>query len=82
MGKFSQAESAYQQAVRFDPNYANAYLNLGVLFDLYLQQPQKALDAFEKYLELTAAPDKKVLSWVSELKARLGTQQRSARAGQ
>ena len=38
--------------VQIDPNYAIAYLNLGVLCDLYLQQPQRALEAYERYLAL------------------------------
>jgi tetratricopeptide (TPR) repeat protein len=79
LGRFADADAAYQQALKLDPNYANAYLNLGVLCDLYLQQPERALEAFERYLQLASAPDEKVSTWVSELKARLGSQQRSAR---
>lgn len=78
-GRFVEADAAYQQALKVDPNYANAYLNLGVLCDLYLQQPQRALEAFERYLQIAATPDEKVNTWVSELKARLSNQQRSAR---
>jgi Flp pilus assembly protein TadD len=79
LGRFKDAETAYQRAVELDPNYANAHLNLGVLCDLYLQQPQRALQAFERYLELTGKPDTKVSGWVSELKARAA---RSARSEQ
>ena len=79
LGRFADADAAYQQALKLDPNYANAYLNLGVLCDLYLQQPQRALEAFERYLQLAASPDEKVATWVSELKARLSSQQRAAR---
>lgn len=78
LGRFEEADAAYGRAIELDPNYANAYLNLGVLCDLYLQQPQRALDAFERYLELAPAPDDKVNTWISELKARLGSEQRSA----
>ena len=53
------------------------YLNLGVLCDLYLQQPERALEAYERYLALAATPDEKVNGWVTELKKRLG--QRAAR---
>jgi tetratricopeptide (TPR) repeat protein len=70
LGRFKDADTAYQRAVELDPNYANAYLNLGVLCDLYLQQPQRALQAFVRYLELLGKPDTKVSGWVSELKVR------------
>lgn len=81
LGRFKDADEAYQRAIQVDPGYALAYLNLGVLCDLYLQQPQRALDAYQRYLELAASPDAKVANWVTELKTRLGNQQRSARAG-
>lgn len=79
LGRFKQADEAYQSAVQADPNYAIAYLNLGVLCDLYLQQPQRALEAYERYLQLAAEPDAKVNGWVTELKARLGAEPRTAR---
>jgi Flp pilus assembly protein TadD len=81
LGRFKDADTAYQRAVEIDPSYANAFLNLGVLCDLYLQQPQRALQAFERYLELANPPDPKVSTWVSELKSRLGNS-RSARSEQ
>ena len=80
LGRFKDADDAYQRAVQIDPNYALAYLNLGVLCDLYLQQPQRALEAYERYLALAATPDAKVNGWVTELKKRLGSEPRSARA--
>ena len=80
LGRFKEADVAYQRAVEIDPNYAIAFLNLGVLCDLYLQQPERALEAYERYLALSGAPDEKVSGWVTELKKRIGTEQRSARA--
>ena len=72
LGRFQDADAAYRQAVTVDPNYANAFLNLGVLCDLYLQQPQRALEAYERYLELTPSPDSRVNAWVTELRKRVG----------
>jgi Flp pilus assembly protein TadD len=80
LGRFKEAEVAYQRAVEIDPNYAIAYLNLGVLCDLYLQQPERALEAYQHYLALAGAPDEKVNGWISELKKRLNSDPRSARA--
>jgi Flp pilus assembly protein TadD len=81
LGRFQEADDAYQRALALDANYASAWLNLGVLCDLYLQQPQRALEAYEHYLSLAPQPDAKVSGWVTELKARLGSG-RSARAAQ
>jgi tetratricopeptide (TPR) repeat protein len=80
-GRFKEADEAYTRAVQIDPNYANAYLNLGVLCDLYLQQPDRALEAFERYLSLSSTPDERVGAWIKELKVRLGNAQRPAGAG-
>lgn len=74
MGRFKDADVAYSKAIAIDPNYALAQLNLGVLCDLYLQQPGRALAAFERYTALTQKPDARVAGWVKELKARVKTQ--------
>ena len=71
LGKFAEAEAAYQRTIAAEPNYAPAHLNLGVLYDLYLAQPQKALDEFERYIEI-AGENKQVTGWVVELRKRVG----------
>ena len=80
LGRFQEADQSYQRAVQADPTYANAYLNLGVLCDLYLQQPERALEAYERYLEVAASPDERVKTWVAELRKRLGADPRAARS--
>jgi tetratricopeptide (TPR) repeat protein len=82
LGRFKEADEAYQRAVQVDPNYALAYLNMGVLCDLYLQEPERALEAYERYLSLASAPDAKVSGWVSELKKRIGSDPRSAKTSE
>lgn len=78
LGRFKEADEAYTRAVQIDPDYALAHLNLGVLCDLYLQEPQRALQAYERYLQLASEPDAKVSGWVTELKKRIGAEPRSA----
>lgn len=81
-GKFKEANDAYTRAVQIDPNYALAWLNLGVLCDLYLQEPQRALEAYERYLATASSPDAKVNGWVTELKKRIGAAPRSAQTAE
>ena len=71
MGKFGEAETAYQQAIAAEPDYAPAHLNLGVLYDLYLAQPQKALDEYERYMAIVGE-NKQVAGWMVELRKRVG----------
>ncbi len=71
LGKFAEAEATYQRTIAAEPNFAPAHLNLGVLYDLYLAQPQKALDEFERYIEI-AGENKQVSGWVVELRKRVG----------
>ena len=73
LGRFKDADAAYTQALHIDPNYALAHLNLGVLCDMYLGEPQRALTELERYLALTPNPDARVATWVKELQIRTGT---------
>jgi tetratricopeptide (TPR) repeat protein len=70
-GEFREAASSYEQAIAADPRYAPAWRNLGVVSDLYLGDPSRALKAFEHYKELTGE-DKPVSGWIAELRQRLG----------
>lgn len=72
LGKFKNAEASYRAALSTDDTYAPAHLNLGILYDLYLQQPEQALSEYQRYQELLSEPDNKVAGWIKELKARLG----------
>jgi tetratricopeptide (TPR) repeat protein len=70
-GQFKDAASSYEQAIAADPRYAPVWRNLGVLSDLYLGDPGRALTAFEQYRQLTGE-DKPVSGWIAELRQRLG----------
>ena len=70
-GEFPNAAASYEKAISDDPNFAPAYRNLGVVSDLYLGDPERALTAFEHYKELTGE-EKPVSGWIAELRARTG----------
>ncbi len=71
-GRFELAEQAYRSGLAADPAYGPAMLNLGVLLDLYLQQPAAALEQYEGYQATLAEPDASVANWIREVGIRAG----------
>lgn len=70
-GKFKGARTAYENAIKDNPQYLPAIGNLGVLCDLYMHDYDCALQQFEDYLELR--PDDKTMAiWVFDVKQHLG----------
>ena len=74
-GDFEAALNAYQQVLQLDEDYALAHRNIGILYDLYLGQPDLALEHYHNYLQLTAQPDPSVNRWVVDLQRRTGSTQ-------
>lgn len=57
-GKFADAEVAFQQALRADNTYQDVYFALGTLYADHLNDQQKSVEAFRRYLELGGAHDR------------------------
>jgi len=72
-GQFEEARKRYQRAIAIDSNYAYAHLNLGILFDIYLQDLKMALQQYEKYQALIGEEDKQVAGWIADIQRRLKT---------
>jgi len=70
-GKFKAARTAYENAIKKNPDYLPAKRNLGVLCDLYMHDFECALRQFEAYLEYRP-DDKTVQIWVADVRQRLG----------
>jgi len=68
-GEFAAAADSYTHALAIDPQYAPALRNLGVLRDLYQDDPVAALPLFEQYRTLTGE-DRPVTSWIADVKQR------------
>ena len=69
-GEFTKARDAYQHALSINPDYAAAVLNLGVLEDLYLAEPAKALELYTRYLALVPG-DTVVTKWQADVRRRV-----------
>jgi Flp pilus assembly protein TadD len=69
-GDFAKARASYEKSIALDAGYAPAVLNLGILYDLYLWDGQRALELYDRYLQLTPGGDDQVKRWVSDLRNR------------
>ncbi len=69
-GEFDKARRAYEQALSRDPAYAPAHLNIAILYDIYLWEPDKAMIHYEQYRQLVPASSPQVTKWLADLKAR------------
>ena len=76
-GEFAEAASAYERAIGADANFAPAHRNLGVVLDLYLANPERALSELERYQELSGE-EKPVSVWIAELRQRTGKKKPTA----
>lgn len=80
-GQFDEAEQAYLKAIELEPGYALAYYNLAVLYDLYVQQPELALQNYQQYLALGADDGQaEVERWIADLRRRVSAMPTTARA--
>ena len=70
-GEFENARKKYQRAIEIDEGYARAYLNLGILFDIYLQDLEKALQQYKIYQSLTQQEDSQVAGWIVDIQRRI-----------
>jgi Flp pilus assembly protein TadD len=69
-GRFKEAREVYLKAIARFPEYLPVHKNLGILCDLYMDDPECALHEFETYAA-GAPADKQVKTWIAELKIRL-----------
>lgn len=82
-GDFVGAESAWRAAIDAHPEYAYAWYNLGVLYDLYLQNLPAALVHYQAYQNLTDGTDDDVTvdRWIVDLQNRIGAPPQTALTG-
>jgi Tfp pilus assembly protein PilF len=70
-GRFKEAREVYEKEITRFPKYLPVHKNLGILCDLYLNDPVCALKHFEIYSEGMPS-DSLVKTWIAELRMRPG----------
>jgi tetratricopeptide (TPR) repeat protein len=70
-GEFRQAEDAYRLALNAAPDFRDANYNLAVLYDLYLNEPDKAIEHYQTYLAAGGEGRDEVTIWIAALEKRL-----------
>jgi tetratricopeptide (TPR) repeat protein len=70
-GDFSEAREYYEKAAKGFPEYYPVHRNLGILCDLYLNDPDCALKHYELY-SAARPEDQQVKLWIADLRNRLG----------
>lgn len=72
--KIRDAESYYQLALKHKADYSNAHYNLALLYDVYLQNIEKAVQHYRQYLQLIDNTDEETKSWLEQLELTLKQQ--------
>ncbi|MEH6451656.1 MAG: tetratricopeptide repeat protein, partial [Psychromonas sp.] len=67
LGKFTEAEQSYQAAISAWPGFSDAYLNLAILQDLYLNQKASALKNYQTYQLLNPDGHRRVKGWIRDV---------------
>lgn len=77
-GDFGAAEQAYLAALAASEDDAAAHRNIGILYDLYLGMPDKAVFHYRRYQALTEPGNREVAGWIADLERRQLTVAREA----
>lgn len=73
-GDFALAENVYVQALGVWPDEPKLHINLGILYDLYLDDPARALSFFKQAQAIlieTDKEDKQLKGWIRDLERRI-----------
>jgi len=67
MENYVKAAEYFHDVLTIDPNFASAHLNLGIVYGDHLNNPRKAREHYEKYLQLGGDRSEEVRKWLKAL---------------
>ena len=71
-GRYLAAQNTLARALLLWPDFPEAHLNIGIVYDVYLNMPLRAQKHMEAYQFLTNGEDSKAAKWLAEVKSRTG----------
>lgn len=71
LGRFTEAEKSYQAAISAWPGFSDAYLNLAILQDLYLNQKTSAVENYQTYQLINPEGNRRVKGWIRDVKSQI-----------
>jgi len=71
-GQYIEAQNTYADALTVWRDFPEAHLNLGILYDIYLNDPLQAQQHMEAYQFLKGGGDAEVSRWLEEIRSRTG----------
>lgn len=66
-GHYKQARDAYRQALKVQSDSADPHLNLAILYDRYLHQPEQAIKQYQAYAAAAGTHRPIVSAWIKGL---------------
>ena len=69
-GHFKKSEETYLSALQCAPGDADVHYNLGILYDLYMQDLAKALEHYQQAAALMSQTDETLAMWITDLERR------------
>lgn len=70
LGRYEDARAAYERALGLTPGDVDIAYNLGILYDLYLNQPGPALAAYRRYVAGGGPEAARVSRWIEAIEQR------------
>ncbi|MEH6344170.1 MAG: tetratricopeptide repeat protein [Bermanella sp.] len=80
-GDFKKAEKTYLKAIKKAPGETAAYINVGILYDIYMGDFNQASRYYQKYQTMLSKPDRKVAGWIVDINRRAGIKTQIASDG-
>lgn len=71
-GDIKKAMTDYIEAITIKPDYINAHYNLALLYDIYLQDIEQAIQQYSIYLSILDKEDETTKDWIEHLRRSIG----------